>query len=163
MGVCMKRKNENSVSNEIKQFEGYRLPHFTYSGKEVLSISKFEKKIKEEIRRVKELPVGSRGGWVETSRSEGQVFMEEPVEILKNCASVRSRKLNEAGITKVNQLIFANLSQQEIESKLTSISESTGISISYIKGYHHQAKTATPGHLPPTINDLDAENPYLSR
>ena len=63
MGVCMKRKNEQSVSNENEEFEGHRLPHFTYSGKEVLSISKFEKRIKDEIRRVKELPVGSRGGW----------------------------------------------------------------------------------------------------
>ena len=71
--------------------------------------------------------------------------------------------MNEAGITKVNQLIFANLSSAETERKLTSISESTGIAKSYIQSYHQQAKTATPGSAPPTINHLDADNPYLSR
>ena len=126
----MKRKNEENISNENDKFEVYHLPHFTYSGKEVLSISKSEKRIKDEIRRVKELPVGSRGGSVESSQAEDKVFMEEPVNVLKNCGEVRERKLNEAGITKVNQLIFANLTQQEIEEKLTSISKSTGITIS---------------------------------
>ena len=85
----MKRKNDESVSNEINEFEGYRLPHFTYSGKEVLSISKFEKKIKDEIKRVKELPVGSRGGWVISSCADNQVFLDEPVNVLKNCGEVR--------------------------------------------------------------------------
>lgn len=86
------------------------------------------------------------------------------MDVFKNCGEVRMGKLeSKASITKVNQLIFANLTQKEIESKPTPISKITSIVLSYIQGYHQQAKTTTPGHAPTVINHLDTNDPYLSK
>ena len=46
----MRRKLENG---EEKELEGYRMKLFDYSGKNILTISKYDQKLKEEFDRVK--------------------------------------------------------------------------------------------------------------
>ena len=52
MGVCMKRKI-NPDTNEEGELEGVRLPIFDYTGKYIVSISKWNKLVEDEIRYVK--------------------------------------------------------------------------------------------------------------
>ena len=74
MGVCINRKNEESEDNENEKFEGKRLNCFTCSGKEVLSINKYYKKVQDEIRQVKEISDGKTSGWIVSSRPEGEIY-----------------------------------------------------------------------------------------
>ena len=69
-------------------------------------------------------------------------------------------KLAAAGITKVNQLIFANSTQSEIKTSLTTIFTASSLPLSHLNAFHQQAKTALPGAEPESINYLSADNPY---
>ena len=164
MGVCITRKDEDTVSENLECYNGKRLPYFCYSGKEILSISKYEKKVIEEIARVKDLKDGTTSGWVISTRPiDGTIFADECVGIFKSVGKITKKKLIDAGFTKVKQFIFPTLSQQQINNELTSISQVTGISISAVRKLHLQAKNAISGPPPPAINHLKADNPYLSR
>ena len=161
----MVRKDEESEGNEMEKFEGNRMPFFDYTGQEILSISKYEKKIEAEIRRLKEdITDGTTSGWIVSSRPANTIYEEDCVSQLKNLGKKLKTKLEkEAGITKVSQLIFAGSSPAEVNQQLTTISQSSNIPLSKLCTFHTQAKTATPGPPPPSLNHLQAENPYLSR
>ena len=49
MGVAIRRKVDPET-NEEGDLEGICLPFFKYTGKEVLAIKKYKKKIEEEIQ-----------------------------------------------------------------------------------------------------------------
>ena len=120
----MKKKEENNgVSNDEQEFDGHRLPLFSYTNREVLSISKFEKMIQNEIERVKLLTDGHKAGWIVLNRPDGVLFFDDDVSYLKKVGNKTKQKLANAGIFKANQLIFANLTEAEVNQQLKEISD----------------------------------------
>ena len=120
-------------TNEEKELERARLPFFNYTGKEILPIKKFNQKIKEEINSQSKHWLNSdscSSGWVSSSRPKNTIIYEDYVLHLKNVGAVTKTKLAAVGITKLNQLIFANSSQSEIKDQLTMISTISDLSIS---------------------------------
>ena len=148
MGVCMKRKDESTVSSENDKFEGIRLPLFEYSGREILPIKKWNQKVKEEIERVKSLSDGRTGGWVISTRPESAIFFEDDISKLKNVGKQTKDKLEKAGITKVKDLIFSDLSPVEKAAKHTSIYETSGVFIKQLQAFITKSSTALPGSPP---------------
>jgi hypothetical protein len=61
---------------------GKRLPLFDYSGKVILSLKDYAKSTAEEIERVRKLQ-GIGGGWIESSRIDGQLRESESITLVK--------------------------------------------------------------------------------
>ena len=90
---------------------------FDFSNKEVLPVKKQNTKVKEEIQQVKGLTDRCTSGWVVLSHyCEDTIFQEDDVTYLRNVGAVTKAMLEAAGITKVSQLIFPDLSQSEIKN-----------------------------------------------
>ena len=75
MGVAIRRKVDPETNKEGK-LEGIQLPFFNYTGKEVLAIKKYKKKIAEEIQWVKNLTNRKTAGWIVSSCDSEAIFME---------------------------------------------------------------------------------------
>lgn len=165
----MKNKERNVSDTNANELEGHRLPLFSYTHKEVLSVSKFDKKVKDEIERIKSLPEAQKSGWIVSSRPPNTIYTEDCVSELKKVGNKTKKKLENAGIFKVHDLMFSDLTPDEINRKLLTISDATAgstqskISVSKLKSLHLQAKTAQTGTPPPLVDHQSAENPYLSR
>ena len=104
----MNRRNNttNVSSNEKKDFKGKRLPHFSYTNKEVLSISKFIKKMEEEMKRVRDLQNGRIAGWIESVRPEGTTYHEDVITEIAGVGAKTRNDLAIAGVFKIKDLIF---------------------------------------------------------
>ena len=83
---------------------------------------------------------------------------------------ITRNKLVRAGITKVHQLVFKDLSTAEIEQQLQAIiqlssasSDIRPLTLPRLKNLHIQVKSVLPDSLPPPINCQSTENPYLLR
>ena len=163
MGVAMKKTVCNET-NEENEAVGIRLPLFNYTNREVLSISKFEKKEEEEIKRVKTLTGGEKSGWIISNRPDSSLYEYDPVHALKGVGPATVRKLLNIGIKIVKNLMFESLSPIEVNSSLKELSERPdSLTFSSLKKLHIQSRTATLGAQPQETNHLLAANPYLSR
>ena len=129
----MHHKDENSVSSDINDFEGKRLPHFTYTNKEMLSTSKWDEKVKEEVVRVKDSINPKVSGWIKSKHPDGDVYLEDPVSEMNKVGAKTRNELVLVGITKVKDLYFSSLSPTETNSKLASISKKYDISLSCLR------------------------------
>ena len=164
MGVAMK-KTVDVETGEENESEGIRLPYFDYTGREVLSISKYENKINEEVRRVREdITCGYSSGWIKSTHSNGEIFGEDGVKFIHGVGEFTKNKLEIGNIKSVKDLMFIHHSPVEINSKLKSISEIPGTpSFATLKRLHHKAAVATIGLPPAEENYLSTPNPYLAR
>ena len=162
MGVAV-RKMIDPETGEEGDLEGIRLPFFNYTGKEVLAIKKYEKKIEEEIQRVKNLTYGKTAGWVVSSRDNDALFHDDCVSVMKGVGAKMKEKLENAGVHKIKDFIFDDTSPPAVKAKLISISDKSTISLTSIQKFYNQASTANPGACPPDTNYLFANNPYEAR
>ena len=163
MGVAM-RKPICVESNEEMNAEGVRLTLFDYTNREVLSISKYDQKLNEEIRRVKGLTGGEKAGWIRSNRPNAVLFEDDPVKEMKGVGPAAVRKLLNAGIQTVKDIRFKELLSTDVDSKLKVMSEiPDSPTLSTLKKLHLQSKTAIAGSAPAPINHSNAQNPYLSR
>ena len=162
MDVAMRRMLDEDTGEE-GELEGIRIPLFNYTGKEVLAIKRYEKKIEEEIERVKNLTDGKTAGWIISSCQPNSLYLEDFISVIKGVGIKTKEKLETAGICQVRDLLSSNSSTETITSKFTSISNTAGISITTIRKYHNLAKDACPGSCPDDINYLAADNPYEVR
>lgn len=74
--------------------------------------------------------------------------------------SKKKGKLENAGVNKVKDSIWTNLSPDDITSKLSSISNTSGCSMTTICKIHTQASNTTPGYFPDDIKNLADNNLY---
>jgi hypothetical protein len=83
---------------------GERLPPYVYTECTLLTLPKYEAKIQEEIRRVKNLAEGYN--WVDNRRDKDEIFRADSVTKLKGCGATAAKHLAETyGIKKVGDLL----------------------------------------------------------
>ena len=91
--------------------EGIRLTPFLYSGKEIMSIGKWEQKVQEELNRVKALPSDKRTGWVKNLRPQGVLYEEDDIAMLPRVGRATKSALNSVGIEIVRDLFLLDREQ----------------------------------------------------
>ena len=95
-----------------------RLALFDYTSKNILTITIYDQKLKEEIIRVKNLVNGKVAGWIETSREPHQFWEFNEVSRLNEVRKGRKKKLEKAGITQVYQLAAIGENETEIKEEI---------------------------------------------
>jgi hypothetical protein len=128
--------------------EGVRLAPFEYTGKTVVLHKKFMELVKEEIKRVKNLP-GNTAPWYISTRPPKSVYLTDPTSFIKGVGKKKAEKLAAAGIHTVADI----LNSPTVPDDFT---ERAWLSI----------KSSIPPSVPPSppspINHKLADNPYLS-
>ena len=138
---------------------GIRLPLFDYSGKVVLTIKDFDKKLREEQDRVRKL-VGN-GPWVINNRLPDQLWEVEPLSILSGIGPKTSENLREKGICNIGDLKRCNNAQLLLLKKV-------GIGFKKLSALALKVAHALPGEIPDNIvvdhrSNPAEPNPYKSR
>ena len=81
---------------------GKRLPLFDYSGKVILTIKDYKKKIEEELERIWNLK--GNGGWVESNQIAGQLWESEALTLVKGIGEKTVEKLSAKGLVSIRDL-----------------------------------------------------------
>lgn len=142
--------------------EGIRLNPYFYSGKEIASIGKWEKLVKVELRRVRDLPNGKVGGWVKDTRPKGRVWEEDPLSFLPGVGKVAVGALEKQGIKQVKDLLAMDEVQLDM---VVAAAGSRAVTKKKIEKWRkYGVDFATPGRCRDTIVDYrTCENPYKAR
>ena len=98
-----------------------------------------------------------------SSRDSKTIFHEDCVSVMNGVGKKTKEKLEQAGISKVKDLVFEDASPAAIKTALTSISDKSTISLTSLNKFYTKASTANPGTCPPDIDYLSAANPYKVR
>jgi hypothetical protein len=132
---------------------GVRGDTFDYSGKTLLSISEYNKRINVEITRVKGLTRG--GAWINDPRQEGSLYRNDPPTRLKGCGPATAKKLIDFGINTIGDLrLIGELKKQEIKA---------GGKLLKLDNFISQASQCRMDEdAPPELDHRKAPNPYLS-
>jgi hypothetical protein len=141
---------------EEKQ-KGKRARSFDYSGKTIISIKAEKQNIRNEIERVRNLPIGRK--WVYDPREKGSIFEEEQTCAIPNVGAALKKRLESFGMTTVKSI------KKLTDDKILEISNSTTnrIGVKRLKTFRTLAAAAIPG-LPPEIVDYrKLKNPYLAK
>ena len=151
----MTKKEENGV----QQIVGVRCKPFDYSSKEILTIAQYEKRISQEIDRVKALSSDKHYIWVsDPRRQDPQVWMLDPVRHLKGVGKTIESKLNDLGISTVQQI--STLSDEEIYR----FNIETGLSVARMQKIRAESLKAVPGACSyQKIDYRKTPNPYLAK
>ena len=154
MGVCMKNDGGNK--------DGVRLDYFDYSSKNVLSIKKYNMKVKEQIRNIKRLtPEEARkDGWIVLPPLEQGVFYEsDDLDRLRGVAKGKRNKLVKAGIRTIGQLMIC-----QTREDMEQIAEASGLSYNVVHSLCQQAFNEVSHSTKPTeINYQKEDNPYKAQ
>jgi len=147
LGVA-KRMLEDSNGKYI----GMQAEAFDYSAKIILSIRDWDRKVREEIERVRKL-TGKKGTiWFDSGREEGEIWEGDPLNKIKGIAASLTKLFEEAGVKNVGDL-------KRLHD--TWCHHVKGCHVSCIKAFRDVAKAAHPG-LPPKEKDYTmCANPYL--
>ena len=139
---------------------GKRLPLFDYSGKVILTIKDYNKKVMEELARVRGLK--GKGGWVTLNRIDGQMWDTEELSLVKGIGPKLEAKFAEKGIDTIGDLRCGSA------ERISLIAEK-GLSIRVMNKFKILVANALVGEPPPSailldhqINPLET-NPYKSR
>jgi hypothetical protein len=138
---------------------GVRLPLFDYSGKVILTIKDFDKKLVEEQQRVKNL-IGC-APWVVNNRGVGDFWEGESLVALKGIGTKTAEKLAEKGIGNIGDL--KHCSDQQLK-----LLKGVGTGIAKLTVLRLQVAGAFPGDPPGNLlvnhkNNPEEPNPYKSR
>ena len=132
---------------------GLRAEMFDYSGKWMLSVGEAREKEQDECARVKAL-LGPGGQWVTGLRTQGEVWMDDSIDMLKGVGAVARGNFEAAGIRTVADMFMA--------PEDTSIK---GFTRSHLDRLRQQAERAQQGAFPAdrVIDHRLSDNPYKSR
>ena len=137
----------------ILEEEGRTCPLFDYSGKTIISINDYEKKMKFEFERIKSLSAKSTA-WVTNPRMPGVIYDEEPIFVLKGIGNKKKNALIDQNIKTVKDI--KTISDEKAN-------EITGIARKNLESMRSQAALSIPGSPPPLVDHRKSENPYLSK
>ena len=142
--------------NKANDPEGVRLNAINYTGKNITTIEVFEKKMKEEMNRVKKL-TGNTSGWIKDTRPDGTYWGCDPISMLNGAGGKKGKTLVLAGITTVNDLTA------KTDAELKELKKKTpGISLNKLTEWRNI--DACDGVCPFGIQDYrKSPNPYLAR
>ena len=100
--------------------EGRRCTPFVYSGKTLLSIPDYDKKIASEIERVRTMKGGHKNGWVVApQQTREKTYLDDPVSKLKKVGDTFAKRFNEMmEIRLVRALRFHEESPEEIRGEI---------------------------------------------
>ena len=136
---------------------GKRIVPFDYSRTVLLSISDFDKKINDEIRRVKGLKHGEKAGWVRKDESSrDKLFGEDSLMKLSKCGKVAYGKFKGVGLETIADLLKITEIQK---SKLGSMK----MSEENLEHFLKQARLADKHQRPKDTDFRLCDNPDLSR
>ena len=120
---------------------------FDYSSKNIVSIDEFNRRINDEIKRVKNLP-STASGWVKINRppkaSDNQLFEMDKVDRIQRVGKGLVSKLLAQGILTIKQL--KNLPENAMNRLVAS-----GISCTILKSASTRANALSPGEYPHLI------------
>ena len=127
---------------------GIRLPPFEYSGQTVVSNKEYQKVLDNEIQRVKQL-TGDQPPWFIKGREPESLFRDDLVTEIKGIAEQKQKKLGNAGIYTINDILRCNSPPPGFSAKIwNKIKENLPLDIQ-----------KTP---PPNIDHRKHANPYES-
>jgi hypothetical protein len=129
--------------------EGKRCEPWIYSECRLLSVVDYEKKVNEEVQRVKK--EGRASEWVVGGRAEGDIYAGDCPSVLKGCSKAKAKVLAGLHVETVAQMAS------------TDVQPFKGTSASMIGKWKEQAASAKPGNAPVGDDLRTAYNPYLSR
>ena len=95
LGVAIVKKKDGSL-------EGRRCEPFDYTDKMIVSEADWQKKVAEEIKRVRTMNKSSaavKRHWFETNRGE-EIYENDPLTVLKGVGKATAKKLEDAGVKK---------------------------------------------------------------
>jgi hypothetical protein len=139
--------------------EGRRCCLFDYTGRNVVTITVFEKMLKDEMARVRSLP-GTGGGWVGGRRVAGKLWEGD---LLKKTIKigvgngVRWGILSDYGVCTIGE--FRNMSDERTQL----IVGGGTLTSKVLTTIQNHLKDARVGHEPAKIDYKKADNPYESR
>lgn len=87
--------------------EGRRCKPFVYTGKSILSIKEYKKRVNNEINRVRGLKSGESSGWVvRYKHNKGDpLYDDDPVSYMVGCGKLTTEMLKKHGIEAVRDFI----------------------------------------------------------
>lgn len=155
--VCLGVAMVELLENEEKKNVGRRGLVFSYTGKWITTIPTHAKYRKEQMGIIKKS--AGTGGWTESGRNAGELFMEDSVCEVKGIGARKVELLRtRLGITTVKEL--SEIDDIEIDDHC---GQNTGLTCKWVKRKRDICKKAQPGPYPPDIQHHKADNPYLSR
>ncbi len=148
---------QNPDGTEVE--DGIRLLPFFYSGKEIASIKKWNKLVREEIQRVRNLNGTKKGQWLKDLRPNHSFWEDDPVIHLPGVGNTTQKMLNKQDIHFIKDFLAM---QDEDMQELAEACNSKALTISKLCKFKDQAVShALPGSCPSGIVDYrEADNPY---
>ena len=152
--VCVEDKN-----GEIK-YEGRRCDTFDYTGKCILSIKDYDKKIKDEIRRVKGL-TEKQPPWYIDPRPCGLFWDGDEIEKLPGVGPKMAKSLHSQDITTIADLKLLTII--DIEEMAIALND-TNLTVRKLVKLKESAEMSHSGACPHVVIDYTkADNPYEAR
>ena len=147
--VVMKIENDGSKKTEKK---GFRVKPFDYTETVLLSAKDFDKKVQEEIKRVRDLKNGK--GWVQDTAIKDVIYKDDDITRLKDVGPATSRKFHELNIMTVWDLkTFPRANVGELHKKFGD----------KYRRYFKEAETCIEINRPDKRDFRKDENPYEAR
>jgi predicted flap endonuclease-1-like 5' DNA nuclease len=92
------------------------MPHFNYTGKTIIGLSKYRKDVQTEINRVKHLSPAQQKGqkWtIVRNRPQGILYKNDKLQQVKGIGSSMEKQINDYGIMTVME--FSIISKDDIK------------------------------------------------
>ena len=143
--------------------EGVRLKPFIYSGKKIASIGTWERALRDEIQRVRNLPDNKSSRWMADPRPVGMVWEDDPVGYLPGVGKVIQGLLTDAGVELVRDLFYMD---EHDMAEVAGVADSRSLTVNCLANLKDQAREiAIEGACPyATVQDYrQAPNPYEAR
>ena len=161
MGVCMiPILNENKTEEN----KGIRLDAFFYSGKNIISLSIYNKKKEQTfslIATMSEIAARNKGWMGQTKRDKKNkdIYMQDKLRFIPGIAAQIEARLENAGITSVQELAVLD------DMSLNTISSITRLSTKRLKSFRNLALKAKEGNsiYPKNFDFRTADNPFEAR
>ncbi len=156
-GVAAVLKNDEE-GNETE--EGIRLEPFIYTGKKLATIAKWESLVKQEVKRVRNLPEDTkRGGWLTTERPPKRYWHNDPIRMLPTVGKATEQALKTIDISLIGHLTTIQ------DTDIPELATTSKLSTKKITTLRSKAvELSSPGDCPhQTTDHRKAANPYASR
>jgi len=138
--------------------KGVMLKPFDYSGKIILSKKDYDRKVDDEIDRIRKLVGGKQAGWIVSMREEGVLYSNDPLTALSGLGPATFKKLLDFDIVEVEDL--AHQTDMDLD-KLAYHKVTTRRQLADWRDLCALACEEPP--LPPDIDYRKQSNPYLAR
>ena len=105
--LCLGVAVVTPVIDSVEQpMEGRRCKPFVYSGQTLLSLTDYDKKVQNEINRVRTLKGGHSSGWVTAKNgTTDKLYEDDPITRLNQCGTTDGNRLHDEDVRLIKDLI----------------------------------------------------------